>query len=271
MVQIDQQTPEQHRQRYFELKARARERAEARPHHDVPPAPRELDPERVIHRETIPGGWYWPVRVPRGQALRIINTAGNAGVSAMFWNADDPSERYNAGDTVKLQWTAQLTKGRVLFSDMGRVLASITEDTYGHADTLLGGSSRASNARKYGNPALRNSVENFRLGAGKHGLLVKDVPPCITFFAGVRTEEDGRFVWQDGVARPGDFVDLRAEMNLLVVLSNCPHPLSPETEFAPGPIEAVLWRAPAPAPDDLCRHFGEEAERGFENTDPLFR
>ena len=263
MPSLDQQTPEQHRERYAALRARARENA--RPSGRAAPPP-ELNAHQVIHRETIPGGWYWTARLQRGQALRIVNTQGTPGVSALFWNADDTSERYNQGDTVKLQWTAVLGAGRVLFSDMGRVLVSTTADTCGHHDAVVGGST----PRGAADAAPRNTADNFRLAAGKHGMSRRDVPPCITFFAGLRTDEEGRLAWQEDATAPGDIIDLRAEMNVLVALSNCPHPLSPPGA-APSPVEAVIWEAPAPAPDDLCRHFGEEAERGFENTDALFR
>jgi urea carboxylase-associated protein 2 len=264
---LDQQTPEEHRARYEALKAQARaKRAAAETGSATPPA---IEPAAIVTRETIAGGWYWSLRVPRGQTLRLVNTTGNPGVSVMIWNADDTSERYNAGDTVKLQWTTRLTRGRVLFSDMGRVLCSITADGFGASDTILGGSTPASNARNFGDASLRNSRDNFLLAAAKLGLRRPDVPPAITFFAAIGTDDDGRFHWQGGAA-PGTVVDLRAEMNLLVTISNCPHPLAPETVFAPGPIDAILWQGPPPAADDLCRTFGEEAERGFENTDRLF-
>jgi uncharacterized protein len=271
MATLDQQTPEQHRQRYFALKEQARERAQRRPVGHAGPALPDLADDQVIHREVIPGGWYCTTRLARGQALRLVNTYATPGVSAMFWNADDPSERYNQGDTVKLQWTALLTAGRVLFSDMGRVLVSITADTSGYHDALMGGSTPASNERKYGGEPTRNTRDNLRLAAGKHGLSPRDVPPCVTFFAPVRTDAEGRLHWLDGVAQPGAAIDLRAEMNVIVALSNCPHPLSPGQRFDPAPVEAVVWQPPSAGPDDPCRHFGEEAERGFENTDALFR
>jgi urea carboxylase-associated protein 2 len=264
---IDQQTPDQHRARYEALKAQAHARragAETAP--TTPPA---IDPAAVLRQETIAGGWYCSFRVARGQTLRLINTAGNPGVSVLIWNADDTSERYNAGDTVKLQWTTRLTRGRVLFSDMGRVLCSITADSFGASDTILGGSTPATNARAFGDASLRNSRDNFLLAAGKLGLRRPDVPPAITFFADIATDEDGRFHWKRG-GPPGSVVDLRAEMNVIVAVSNCPHPLAPGGVFAPGPIDAVVWQGPPPAADDLSRHFGEEAERGFENTDRLF-
>jgi urea carboxylase-associated protein 2 len=265
---LDEQTPDQHRARYEALKAQAHARRTAAETAAAPPP--AIDPGAILTQETIAGGWYWTVRVARGQTLRLINTAGNPGVSVLIWNADDTSERYNAGDTVKLQWTTRLTRGRVLFSDMGRVLCSITADGFGGSDTILGGSTPATNARNFGDASLRNSRDNFLLAAGKLGLRRPDVPPAITFFAEIATDEDGRFHWKGGAA-PGSIVDLRAEMNLIVVISNCPHPLAPGDVFAPGPVDAVVWQGPPPGSDDLCRTFGEEAERGFENTDRLFR
>jgi urea carboxylase-associated protein 2 len=267
MTQLDTHTPEQHRQRYLELEARARERA-AGPRKRILPPP--IPPADVVSQATIPGGWYATLRFARGQALRLVNPSGRAAVAAMIWNADDTSERYNAGDTVKLQWTARLTTGHVLFSDMGRVLAAITADSAARHDPLVGPSTRASNLRRYGDGSLRNSRDNLLLAAGKHGLGVRDVPPCLTFFAAVATDAEGRFHWQDGAAAPGDAIDLRAEMNLLVALSACPHPLDPAPQYDPQPAEAIVWRAPPPGADDPCRHAGEEAARGYANTEAYF-
>jgi uncharacterized protein YcgI (DUF1989 family) len=145
---LDQQTPEQHRARYEALKAQARAKRVAA--ETAPAPPPVIDAAAILRQETIAGGWYWSLRVARGQTLRLVNTAGNAGVSVLIWNADDTSERYNAGDTVKLQWTTRLTRGRVLFSDMGRILCSITADSFGGSDTILGGSTPATNARNFG-------------------------------------------------------------------------------------------------------------------------
>jgi urea carboxylase-associated protein 2 len=264
---------ESYRSRYLELKAAGQAPARPLP----PPTARDaatLDTQHVVHRETIPGGWYWATRLLRGQALRLLNTDATPGVSVMLWNADDTAERYNAGDTVKVQWSAVLRKGRVLFSDMGRVLASITEDSCGAHDTLVGGSTAASNLEKYGAPCgdagLRNTRDNFLLAAAKFGLTRRDLAPCISFFAPLATNAQGRFIWREGVLHKGDLVELRAEMNLLVAISNCPHPLAPDRTFAPGAIEALVWRAPPAAQDDACRNGSAEARRGFDNTDLLF-
>ncbi|NGY05848.1 urea amidolyase associated protein UAAP1 [Solimonas terrae] len=261
---------EKNRSRYLQLKAAGQ--GSQRP---LPAAsPRGGAPiaaDRILQRESIPGGWYCALRVARGQVLRLCNPQATPGVAVMIWNGDDTAERYNAGDTVKLQWTAELRKGRVLFSDMGRVLASITEDSCGRHDTLVGPSTAASNLDRYGVPGLRNSRDNLMLAAGKHGLSRRDLAPCISFFSPVGTDAQGHFVWNDGVLQHGDFVDLRAEMNLLLAISNCPHPLAPAARYAPAAIDAIVWRGAPPAADDLCRTLTAEAGRGFENTDPLFR
>lgn len=260
--------PEYYRQRYAELQA-----AGQAPGLPLPPpslaADCALADSRIRERETVPGGWYWIARLARGEALRLINPHATPGVALLAWNADDPSERYNAGDTVKVQWTAALRKGRVLFSDMGRVLLSITEDSCAAHDTLLGGSTPQSNAQRYGQTLLRNSRDNFLAAAAKLGLTRRDIPPCVSFFAPIATDRHGHFLWREGVLRQGDFIDLRAEMNLYVVISNCPHPLAPGV-YAPQPIEAIRYQAPPPAADDLCRNATAEARRGFANTDPLF-
>jgi urea carboxylase-associated protein 2 len=264
-------TPEEYRRRYHELKRTAEAKQQQRPRAAVASNPNPLPSTLVVHEEAIPGGWYWSTKLARGQTLRIVNGEATPGVSMLAWNADDPTERYNAADTVKIQWNAVVTKGRVLFSDMGRVLLSVTDDSCGAHDTLAGGSTVETNARRYGTAQTRATRDNFILAAAKHGLSRRDVPPCITFFAPVRTDSAGGLVWQEGAVKPGDYVDLRAEMNVLVALSNCPHPLAPGKKWAPRPVRAIVWNSPPPAADDLCRTGSDEAVRGFENTDPLFR
>jgi urea carboxylase-associated protein 2 len=255
----------ENRRRYEELKAAG---DGAAPRTLPPPSPRSLAQQTLTGvriEETIPGGWYWTQRIARGEALRLLNVSGTPGVTLFAWNAKDASERYNSADTVKVQWTSELRKGRVLLSDMGRVLFSIIEDSCGAHDTIVGGSTPASNARKYGDANLRSTRENFLLAAGKHGLGARDIAPAVTFFAPV-TIVDGCALWRDGAVQTGDFVDLRAELDLLVAVSNCPHPLAPDTVFDPGPIVGIVFAAPEPAADDLCRTATAEAARAFENN-----
>lgn len=218
-----------------------------------------------IHAETIPGGWYWSSTLKAGDTIRISQNNGPSAIAMIAWNAADTSERLNLPDTVKVQWTTAIAKGRVLFSDMGRVMVSVTEAASSAHDGLVGGSTAASNAAKYGGDT-RNTRDNFILLAGKLGLTRRDIPSALSFFAPVRVLDDGTFVWREDLRVEGDYVELRAEMDLIIGLSNCPHPLDPNPSYAPQPVEVVRYRGAAPAADDLCRTATAEAVRGFENN-----
>lgn len=237
------------------------------------PAATELDgapiaPNTVVAREAVPPGWYHMVRLRRGEALRIVDTSGRSSVSLIGWCEKDPSERINCADTAKVQWSAALSKGRVILTDMGRVFLSLVEDTSGAHDLLMGGSTPASVLAAYGEPG-RNTHENFLAAASKLGLGLRDIPPCVTFFAPVSLDADGRFTWHGERKKPGDFVDLRAEMDLVLVVSTCAHPLDPARPAAGGPVAVIRHRAPPPAPDDPCRTTSPEIARAFEFTDRL--
>lgn len=230
-----------------------------------------IDPSLVIWEETIPGSAYWSGIVKRGTTLRIIAPEGSRGVAMLCYNADNTIERYNAADTAKIQFNAFLKKGMLLYSDMGRVLFSITQDTCGYHDTLGGCSNGASNASNYGEDSdYKNSRDNFMLALIKRNMGKKDIMPNLNLFTRVAVEPDGKLTWAEKTAKPGDFIDLRAEMNVLVVLSNCPHPLDTSRGYDPKPIRVVAWNSPNPPPDDFCRTGTAEAIRGFQNTDALF-
>ncbi len=268
MILTEQQQAEiaAYKTRYEALKAAGQGQA---PRALPPPTSRDGAPiaaGAVVHREIIPGGWYWTTRLNRGEALRLINTSGASCVSLLAWSATDPSERLNHADTIKVQWAASLRKGRVILSDMGRTLLSIIEDTGAGHDTLAGGSTAATNAARYGAGAHRNTRDNFILAAGKLGLDRRDVMPCISFFAPVSVDAEGRFQWLADRRQAGDFVDLRAEMDLLIALSNCPHPLDPSPRYAEDPVEIIRYRAAPAGADDLCRTASAEAIRAFENN-----
>jgi urea carboxylase-associated protein 2 len=232
------------------------------------PSPRPASPipaEMIIRAETVPGGWYFSVALKKGEAIRVAQTAGFASVTLVTWNARDPSERLNLPDTVKVQWDTRVQKGRVLFSDMGRVLLSVIEDSSGAHDGLMGGSTAASNRARYGE-GTRNTRDNLVIATEKLGLDRRDIPSALTLFAPVRVQQNGTFVWYPELAHSDDYIDLRAEMDVLVGLSNCPHPLDPNPEYAPPPVTVTRYRAPAADADDLCRTATAEAVRGFENN-----
>ncbi len=228
--------------------------------------PHSIDPALMTWDEVIPGGAYWSRIIKRGTTLRLAAPEGSRGVAFLCYNADNAIERYNAADTAKIQFNAFLKKGMLLYSDMGRVLFSITEDTCGLHDTLGGCSNLATNLR-YGEGDYKNSRDNFLLALIKRNLGKKDIMPNLNLFTRIAVDPNGNLAWAEKTAQPGAFIDLRAEMNVLVVLSNCPHPLDPSPTYDAKPIRAIVWNPPASTADDPIRTSNPEAVRGFQNTD----
>ena len=228
----------------------------------------------VIWEETIAPGGYASRRLARGTRLRLIDLHGDACASLLLFNAENPLERLNVADTVKVQWNGYLGAGKLLLSDMGRVLASLAEDSAGTHDTFCGASNEASNARKYGDGTNYgthpNARDRFMLGVAKHGLGRKDVHPCVNLFKGVRIADDGATLPEIGPFAPGREVVLRAEMDLIAVLANCPHVLDPRPEWAVTALRATAWKGPVTAPDDPIRMASPEATRAFLNTEEYY-
>jgi urea carboxylase-associated protein 2 len=252
-----------HRARYDALRAAGQgDTARGLP----PPSPRGLPlPTTVLDHENIPGGWSWTTRVPRGQALRVCTPSGMSCVSLMAFSVADPSERLNLADTVKVQWSVRLSKGRVIYTDMGRVALALIEDSCGAHDAIVGPTTEASMAQALGPGAWRHSRHNFLSAAAKLGLSRRDVAVCLNLFAPVDVDAQGRFTWHAERRAPGDFVDLRAEMDLWVVLSNAGHPLDPALVAVPEPVTVKRFAPPMGA-EDLCQRSGIEAERAYTYT-----
>jgi uncharacterized protein len=231
----------------------------------------------VLIAEVIPGGATWSHVLKRGTALRMTDLEGGANVAAYFLNFEMSSERFNLPDTLKAQHTARLTKGHVLYSDMGRILCSITEDTVGWHDPLAGISNAALVEEKYGkktyqeahNEWHQNARDGLTIELGKYGLGPRDLHATVNFFSKVTADDEGRLEFVEN-SKPGGFVELRAEMNVLVLLNTCPHPLDPSAVYAPKPVELSIVKVPTPRPDDLCRTSCRENSRGFMLTDFYF-
>src|SRR3984957_16438263 len=194
-----------------------------------------MDTETILFEETLPGGglWSWPLR--RHTTLRLTDLEGGANVGLMAYNADQPLDRLNLPDTLKAQYTAKLTRGHVLMSDMGRALLSITADAAGWHDPLGGHGNAAMVKTKYGeatyqarrNDWHRNAHDNFLIELAKHGLGKRDLVANVNFFSRLDVDEEGKMNFHPAHSKAGDHLDLRAEMNVLVVLNTCPHPLDP--------------------------------------------
>ena len=216
----------------------------------------------------------WSAVVSRGKTLRLTDLEGGANAGVLLYNADLPVERYNMPDTLKGQHTFHLRHPFCLHSDMGRVLASITADSAGWHDTVCGCSDARLVEAKHGskpyqearNEFYRNGLECFLIELAKWGLGRRDLVPNVNFFSKVTADEAGRLTFVPGHSMAGGFVDLRFEMNALVVLNTCQHPLDPGP-YRAAPVLLEVFPARAAPADDPCRLSCPENARAFLNTE----
>lgn len=231
----------------------------------------------TLLEETVAGGAHTSLIVKRGQSLRVTDLHGGANVSVMLLNAQEKSERLNLPDTLKCQHTAKLTAGHCIYSDMGRVLAALVADTCGWHDTLCGVSNAEEVNEKYGvgryqelrNAFHRNGTDNLLVEMGKWGLALPDLLMTLNLFSRVDVTDDGTLNFVSNNSNAGDYVELYAPMNTLVVLTAIQHPLDPNREYAPKPVKLTLSAADANIAE-LCRTSCDENVRGFINTERFF-
>jgi urea carboxylase-associated protein 2 len=249
-----------------------------RPSGPPPAPPAEIPADRLLLEETLPGGAGWSFTVRRHLTLRLTALEAGANVSFLCFNRRDLVDRYNMADTLKGQHTARLTTGYILVSDMGRAMMSVTGDTLGWHDPLGGHDTAVHVAKKWGeknyqtarNDCHRNSRDHFLVELAKHGLNARDLVPNVNFFSKLVADDAGRLSFVPNHARAGDFIDLRAEMDLLVILTTCHHPMDTSPAYGPKPVRLQLWRSDPPAPDDYCRAYRPENERAFYNSELLY-
>jgi urea carboxylase-associated protein 2 len=227
--------------------------------------PAGVEPGSVVWDERIGPGGYASRILPRGVRLRLTDIEGEACVGLVAHNARSTQERLNVADTGKLQWNAYVGPGKLLLSDMGRVLLSIVEDTCGVHDLLCGTTFAG---RNYGERP--NGRERFLLGLARHDLGSRDLPPNLNLFKGARVAPDGGLSWMNG-SSPGAYVELRAEVDVIVTLVDVPHPLDDRGGYPVGPARVTAWRGPTTALDDPVRCASPESIRAFENTEELLR
>lgn len=218
--------------------------------------------------ETVPGGRYTTKVLARGTRLRLRDLHGAACAHLLLFRADAPHERLNVADTLKVPWQAYLGAGHPLLSDQGRVLATVVADTSGKHDALCGTTHLAGNTAKYGAGELHSESpagrELFKVAAAKHDLAPRDLPPSLSFFHGVRVEDDGTLT-SAGTAGPDTYVELLFHLPVIVLVANTAHPLDPNPEFATSPVEVLAWRAPADL--DALPDAGPEYHRAALNTE----
>ena len=236
------------------------------PASSTPYPPPGVDKTTLTWAETVAGGNYTHKVVARGTRIRLTDVTGDACAHVLLYNALEPWERLNVADTVKIGWQAYLTTGHPLLSGDGRVLATIVADDSRRHDALCGTSTAAANQQKYGDSAPQSPSpsgrELFTLAAAKHGLAKRDLPPSVSFFKGVTVNADGTMKFAGG-AGPGKAIDLLAELPLIILIANAPHPLDPAPGYTCGPLRVHAWRSvPTSTEDDAS----PEAHRAYLNT-----
>jgi hypothetical protein len=235
-------------------------------------------PGPVLWEDLIPAGCHWSGVIRRGVTLRLTDLEGGANCAALLYNFEEKTERYNMPDTLKAQHTAFVTAGHVCYSDMGRVLCSITADTAGWHDTISGLSDDAGLRERYGvkrfqehrNAMHRSAKEGLLKEIGRWGLGKRDLHANLNFFGKVTADDGGNLTYQPGFSPAGAYVDLRCEMQVLVALSASVHPLDLRKDYSPRPVKLTAWRSGTAPAADPCRNRCPENQRGFINTERYF-
>jgi urea carboxylase-associated protein 1 len=207
----------------------------------------QLDTTTAILDVYQPAGEPWLHALQRGQILRIIDLEGNQAVDTIFYNADDTAERYSMTDTMQAQGGIYLSTGTVLMSNRAKPLLTIVADTCGRHDTLGGACAAESNTVRYAaqKKFMHSCRDNYLLALAHAdiGMGKRDIVPNINFFMNVPVTAEGGLTFEDGVSAPGKYVELRADANVLVLVSNCPQLNNPCNAYNPTPVRFVIWDA----------------------------
>lgn len=223
----------------------------------------------------IPGGSHWSFRIRRGNQVVFTDIEGGANLGVLFYNPEDLLEKYNAPDTLKCQHTFKLTKGNCLYSDMGRIFCSITEDSVGWHETVCGNTNKAITRKKWGeidyqadrNNWHQNGFDSFAVELAKYGLGIPDMASNLNLFSKVFVDAEGNMALAENNSVPGSSITLRFEMDTLVLLHTCPHPLSTAAAYPRKPVRAEISIAPPVLDDDYCKNYRPENQRGFKNNE----
>lgn len=233
------------------------------------------NPAAPLFSKTLTHSGLWSGVIGRGKTLRLTDLTGGANVGVLLYHAAVPSERYNLPDTLKGQHIFYLRAPYCLHSDMGRILASLTSDSVGWHDTVCGCSDAKLVAEKYGvknyqtarNDYHRNARDGFLIELAKWGLGPRDLIPNLNFFSKVVADDAGRLAFVPGNSKAGDHVSLRFEMETLVILNTCQHPLDPDAHYHPRDVRLEVFRTDPPPPSDPSQLCRPENERAFQNTE----
>lgn len=206
----------------------------------------QLNVNDAVFRQTVPAGDYFLHRIEKGQTFRILDLEGNQAADTLFYNADEVSERYSAMDTIRAQENVYLTAGTVLRSNENNPMLTIVADTCGRHDTLGGACATESNTVRYSleKKCMHACRDSWMLAINEneeYGLSKSDITHNINFFMNVPVTPEGGLTFEDGISGAGKYVEMRAEMNILVLISNCPQLNNPCNGYKPTPVEVLIW------------------------------
>ena len=206
----------------------------------------ELNADEASFREIVLAGDYWMHPLRAGQTLRILDLEGNQAADTLFYSLADPTERYSAIDTIREQGNVYLTAGTKLLSSEGNVMLEITADTCGRHDTLGGACATESNTVRYAleKKCMHACRDSWLLAVAENeqfGMTKRDITHNINFFMNVPITPEGGLTFEDGISDAGKYVEMRAEMDVIVLVSNCPQLNNPCNAYNPTPIEMLVW------------------------------
>jgi urea carboxylase-associated protein 2 len=238
----------------------------------------EIPTDKICYETVVSGGWNFSKIIRRGRTVRITDLEGGGNVSALFYNADNYTERYNMGDTLKIQHISSLFETACIYSDMGRVLMSVTESTCDWHDVICGVTYREDILKRFGvksyqeahNDFYRNGFDSLTVELAKYGMTKRDFTNVVNFFSKTLIDDAGDMTFVENYSPAGSYVDLRAEMDTLLVLDTGMHPLNPSTEYLRKPVKITLFKSDPAGPDDPCRLMCPENERGFTNSETYY-
>ena len=205
-----------------------------------------LKSENAVDRQVVPAGDYYMQVVKAGQTVRILDLEGNQAADTLFYNANDPGERYSAIDTIREQGNVYLTTGTKLLSNEMNLMLEIVADTCGRHDTIGGACANESNTVRYAleKKCMHSCRDSWMLAIAENeqfGMNKRDITHNINFFMNVPVTAEGGLSFQDGLSSPGKYVELKAAMDVIVLISNCPQLNNPCNAYNPTPIEVLIW------------------------------
>ncbi len=209
-----------------------------------------LQAEQAVRRDIVPAGDYYMKVVKKGQTVRILDLEGNQAADTLFYNANDPGERYSAIDTIREQGNVYLTAGTKILSDQGNTMLEIVADTCGRHDTLGGACATESNTVRYAieKKCMHACRDSWLLAVAEndqYGMSKRDITHNINFFMNVPITAEGGLTFEDGISGAGKYVELKAEMDVIVLISNCPQLNNPCNAYNPTPVEVLVWDSAA--------------------------